>query len=57
METLWKIALHANSEKVKEIVHELLVDLHLKFDHANVTIEHKAEVINKFIEQCMQAPE
>lgn len=53
METLWKIALHSPHEKVKEVVHELLVDLHLKFDHNNVTLEHKAVVINRFIEQCM----
>jgi len=53
MDTLWSIALHAGSEKVKEVVHELLVDLHLKFDHANVTQEHKQAVINVFVEKCM----
>jgi hypothetical protein len=54
MDTLWNIALHASNEKVKEVVHELLVDLHLKFDHANVTQEHKAQVLSKFIDRCMQ---
>lgn len=50
METLWNIALHSPNEKVKEVVHELLVDLHLKFDYSNVTLEHKANVISRFIE-------
>ena len=54
IETLWKIALHSPNEKVKQVVHELLVDLHLKFDHQNVTIEHKTKVISHFIEQCMK---
>lgn len=53
MDTLWQIALHAGSEKVKEVVHELLVDLHLKFDHANATMEHKTAIINAFVERCM----
>lgn len=50
METLWKIALHSPHDKVKDVVHELLVDIHLKFDHINDTLEHKANVISKFIE-------
>ena len=50
METLWKIALDSPNDKVKEIVHELLVDLHLKFDHINVTPEHKAAVMSRFID-------
>ena len=54
IETLWKIALHSPNEKVKQIVHELLVDLHLKFDHQNVDIDHKAKVLSLFIEQCMR---
>lgn len=54
MDTLWSIALHAANEKVKEIVHELLVDLHLKFDHQNVTQEHKVAVLSCFIDRCMQ---
>lgn len=53
MDTLWHIALHSASEKVKDIVHELLVDLHLKFDHANVTYEHKAAVLDSFVQRCM----
>lgn len=54
MESLWKIALHSQIEKVKSFVHELLVDLHLKFDHQNDTLGHKVSVISRFIEECMQ---
>lgn len=35
------------------MVHELLVDLHLKFDYATVTQEHKVQVLTCFVERCM----
>ena len=49
MDTLWQIALTSQNEKVKQLVHELLVDLHLKFDHPNVTPEHKSQVLSCFV--------
>jgi recombinational DNA repair protein (RecF pathway) len=54
LETLWRIALTSSNEKVKSEVHELLVDLHLKFDHASQPIEHKQQILQAFIDTCME---
>jgi hypothetical protein len=45
VDTLWKFAIEAENEKVKEESMDLLVDLHLKFEQS-VSIEEQQAVWN-----------
>ena len=54
MDALWKMAIQTKNEKAKEIIQELLVALHLKFDNTTISGQAKLVIVNQFVTRCMQ---
>ena len=46
MDALWKMAIQTKNEKAKEIIQELLVALHLKFDNTTISGQAKLVIVN-----------
>ena len=53
LDTLWRIAIESENDKVREESMDLLVDLHLKFD-GRVSLDEQKIIWAEFIEKCMK---
>jgi hypothetical protein len=54
LDSLWRMAIESLNERSRDESMDLLVDLHLKFDHQAINPQDQIQIWTSFIDTCMR---